>query len=165
MRTLSRRILPLAMGLALVLPASAWAQGRGHAHGQDKKAKQTPVIVLDDDRDGDDDWDDRDRDDGRIVLRHGARTIILHDDDFLWYPVRSDRGPSFCRTGAGHPVFGLQWCLNKGYGIGTPGTVFLRDGDVFLRDRARVIVVQDRARDADRVFWTAVVGQILAWAD
>ena len=25
--------------------------------------------------------------------------------------------PSFCRSGAGHPVWGRQWCLDKGYGL------------------------------------------------
>jgi hypothetical protein len=27
--------------------------------------------------------------------------------------------PSFCRSGAGHPVWGRQWCLDKGFGLGT----------------------------------------------
>jgi hypothetical protein len=27
-------------------------------------------------------------------------------------------GPSFCRSGAGHPVYGRQWCLEKGFRIG-----------------------------------------------
>ena len=170
----ARWILTLALGLAIALPSSAWAQGRGNADKSKKnKHEQRRVIVLDDDRrdrdrdriilrDGD---RDRDRDRDRIVLRDGGRTVILDGDDFAWFPVRSDRGPSFCRSGAGHPVFGLRWCLSKGYGIGRPGAVFIRGDDVFLRDRTRVIVVRDRAYDADRAFWSAVVGQVLAWAD
>jgi hypothetical protein len=32
---------------------------------------------------------------------------------------RNDKGgPAFCRSGAGHPVYGRQWCYNKGYGLG-----------------------------------------------
>ena len=27
-------------------------------------------------------------------------------------------GPSYCRSGAGHPVYGRQWCLEKGHGLG-----------------------------------------------
>jgi hypothetical protein len=27
--------------------------------------------------------------------------------------------PSFCRSGEGHPVWGRQWCLDKGFGLGT----------------------------------------------
>jgi hypothetical protein len=172
----ARWTLTLALGLAIALPSSAWAQGRGNADkSKGKKHEQRQVIVLDDDDDDDDDRRDRDRiilrdrdrdrDRDRIILRDGSRTVVLDGDDFVWFPVRSDRGPSFCRSGAGHPVFGLQWCLNKGYGIGTPGAVFLRGDDVFLRDRTRVIVLRDRAYDADRAFWSAVVGQVLAWVD
>jgi hypothetical protein len=164
----ARWILTLALGLAIALPSSAWAQGRGNADKSKKnKHEQRRVIVLDDDDrwEDDDDRRDRDRDRDRIVLRDGGRTVILDGDDFAWFPVRSDRGPSFCRSGAGHPVFGLRWCLSKGYGIGRPGAVFIRGDDVFLRDRTRVIVLRDRAYDADRAFWSAVVGQVLAWAD
>lgn len=179
MPNLARYVLSLVLGLALVLPASAWAQGRGNARGHEKDAKQTPVIGQDDDRD--EQWDDRndrgdDRDDrptvvirdtrGSIVLRRdGGRTIVLHDEDFRRYPVGSNRGPSFCRSGAGHPVFGVQWCLNKGYGIGQPGSWFLRGDDLFLRGRANVFVLRDRGRDADRAFWGSVVGQLLALVD
>jgi hypothetical protein len=28
-------------------------------------------------------------------------------------------GPSFCQSGAGHPQFGRQWCLDKGFGLGS----------------------------------------------
>lgn len=142
------RILPLVLGLTLLVPASAWAQGRGHARGHDKHDK----IVRGARPDG-------------IVLRSGDRTIVLDDDDFRRYPVRSERGPRFCRTGAGHPVFGLEWCLEKGFGVGRHGSWFLRDDDLFLRNGARVIVLRDRALDADRAFWGAVVGQLLAWVD
>ena len=27
--------------------------------------------------------------------------------------------PSFCRTGAGHPVWGREWCIDKGFGLGS----------------------------------------------
>jgi hypothetical protein len=27
--------------------------------------------------------------------------------------------PAFCRSGAGHPVWGRQWCLDKGFGLGS----------------------------------------------
>lgn len=27
------------------------------------------------------------------------------------------RGPAFCRSGAGHPVFGRRWCVDKGFGL------------------------------------------------
>jgi len=27
-------------------------------------------------------------------------------------------GPAFCASGAGHPVYGRAWCVNKGFAIG-----------------------------------------------
>jgi hypothetical protein len=180
MKTL-RSTLPLALALAVAIPTTAWAQGRGNAHGNGNKHENRRVVVIDrddDDHDRDDDRvrvrerereririDRRDRDRDRFVLRDRGRTIVLDDDDFFWYPVRNDRGPSFCRSGAGHPVFGIQWCLQKGYGIGRPGAVFLWGDDVYLRDQSRVIVVRDRRYDADQAFWSAVVGQVLALVD
>jgi hypothetical protein len=51
--------------------------------------------------------DDRDaRDMGRW------RVDVLDDD------VR-EGSPSFCRSGEGHPVWGRQWCLDKGFGLGS----------------------------------------------
>jgi hypothetical protein len=32
--------------------------------------------------------------------------------------VRS-RGPSYCRSGYGHPNFGRSWCVNSGFGLGS----------------------------------------------
>lgn len=29
---------------------------------------------------------------------------------------RSARGPKFCQNGSGHPVHGMQWCRDKGFG-------------------------------------------------
>lgn len=182
----ARKILPIALALAVAVPTVAWAQGRGNARGHDKqedKHENRRVVVIDRDdvnrarvraQERERDWvriwdsrrdrdDDRDRD--RFLLRSGGRTIVLHADDVIWYPVRTDRGPSFCRSGAGHPVFGLAWCLDKGYGIGRPGALFLRGDDVFLRDRTRVIMLRDRRYDADQAFWSAVVGQVLALVD
>ena len=187
-----RWILPLALVLAIALPSSLLAQGRGNARGHDKnKEKDQQVRVIDRDRDDRDrndrnrndrdvrnrndrddrvvrnwfrrDRDDRDRNDReRFFLRDRGRTIILYDDDLFWYPVRNGSGPSFCRSGAGHPVWGLEWCLDKGYGIGRSGTWFLRGDDLFLRDGNRVIVLRNRADEADRAFWGAVVNQLLA---
>jgi hypothetical protein len=32
-----------------------------------------------------------------------------------------DGAPSFCRSGEGHPVFGREWCIEKGFGLGRSG--------------------------------------------
>ena len=33
-------------------------------------------------------------------------------------PATADAAPSFCRSGAGHPRFGREWCIRKGFGLG-----------------------------------------------
>lgn len=46
--------------------------------------------------------------------------------------------PAFCRSGAGHPVWGREWCLDKGFGLGSrAGTIWSRGGidDVIWRRR------------------------------
>lgn len=78
------------------------------------------------------------RRDGRIITvdRNGRvisdrRDDTYDDDDYGDYD-RDDRsgkskknskkakngGPAFCRSGEGHPVYGRQWCIDKGYGLG-----------------------------------------------
>lgn len=36
------------------------------------------------------------------------------------------RAPAFCRNGAGHPVHGRRWCVDKGYGAGRVAAYGLR---------------------------------------
>lgn len=49
-------------------------------------------------------------------------------------------GPAFCRSGAGHPVHGWQWCRERGW-----------DRDRFFdRDDDRARRRGDRDRDRDR---------------
>jgi len=55
----------------------------------------------------------------------------------------AQRGPEFCRNGAGHPVHGRRWCVEKGFGLGHP-RVARRD----RRDRER----WERERWNDVVF-------------
>ena len=63
----------------------------------------------------------------RIVNRNGAPLLFISDDEAremgrwrvgLQDNVVREGAPSFCRSGAGHPVWGRQWCVNKGFGIG-----------------------------------------------
>jgi hypothetical protein len=44
--------------------------------------------------------------------------------------------PAFCRSGEGHPVWGREWCLDKGFGLGSrAGTLWSRGtiDDVIFR--------------------------------
>ena len=41
-------------------------------------------------------------------------------------------GPAFCRSGAGHPVHGRAWCLEKGFTIGGVEWGRARWGDILI---------------------------------
>lgn len=64
----------------------------------------------------------------RISNRRGETLVDLDDESAQnigrWrVGVIDDNvregAPSFCRSGAGHPVWGRQWCLDKGFGLGS----------------------------------------------
>lgn len=58
--------------------------------------------------------------DERRARNLGAwRVVALNDDD-----DRDREGsPAFCRSGAGHPNWGRQWCIDKGFGLGSDNDV------------------------------------------
>lgn len=65
----------------------------------------------------------------RVTLANRRGTVLVALDDRearelgAWNvnvfdaPTRSG-SPAFCRSGAGHPVWGRQWCVDKGFGLG-----------------------------------------------
>ncbi|MGH7589486.1 MAG: hypothetical protein ACRELU_12940 [Gemmatimonadota bacterium] len=156
----------------------------GQVKKQDDDRRLGPVIIRDDDDDdfrrgrvivrGDRD-DRRDRVDrrirrdrnGEIVLRDGDGRIIVIGRGGIDERFRANRGggPKFCRTGAGHPVFGRRWCLEKGFGLGDRDDVFFDDGRVIFWDDARPVVVRDRRFRSDRSTWEVVLDRILFWSD
>ena len=74
----------------------------------------------DDDRRRDQDndsWDDDDRDDED--WRSGEDRWERRED--RRDRGNGERGPKFCRTGEGHPVFGMEWCRDRGFGDGRWG--------------------------------------------
>jgi hypothetical protein len=54
--------------------------------------------------------------------------------------AKSGGGPAFCRSGAGHPVFGWEWCRQRGWG----GSSAARNDRVVRQDRD---AYPDRERD------------------
>lgn len=160
-----------AATLALTLPLDALAQGqgRGKAKGHQKQKHENRVHApSDDDRQ---DRDDRRRgrrdrdDDDRVVLDDGR--IIIVDGDRDDHRVRTNRrgnAPKFCRTGAGHPVHGRRWCVEKGFGLGDDGDVFFDDGRVFLQEDDEVRVLRGRVVD-DRPLWERVLDRAVFWDD
>jgi hypothetical protein len=99
-------LMTAALALGVVVPGAANAQSR------DRKVTAGDVVRRKDSRDRDvrverrDDRTVRDvrdrRDDDRDSDRNG----------------KNGKGPAFCRSGAGHPVHGRQWCRDKGFGLG-----------------------------------------------
>lgn len=72
--------------------------------------------------------------DQRVLIknRKGVALVSLDDDrarnigSWTLVPVDSrvvEGAPSFCRSGAGHPVWGRQWCIDKGFGLGNDTAV------------------------------------------
>lgn len=68
----------------------------------------------------------------RVLITNAAGVLLLDlDEDAArnigaWRVVRfndadDDRegSPAFCRSGAGHPNWGRQWCIDKGFGLGS----------------------------------------------
>jgi hypothetical protein len=68
----------------------------------------------------------------RLLVRNRMGDVVLDLDQErarnpgYWKVVSlddrvKDGAPAFCRSGAGHPVWGRQWCLDKGFGLGVDG--------------------------------------------
>lgn len=71
----------------------------------DRRDRDCGIIVIGDRRDCRIDDRRDDRRDGRVDRRDRDRRV--------------QRGPAFCRSGAGHPVHGRRWCRDKGFGLGS----------------------------------------------
>jgi hypothetical protein len=90
---------------------AAGALSRGHARGLDD---DDVVIRQDGDR--------------ILLLNRSGLTLIDLDEQRArdlgnwrvrpYYDAVKSGAPAFCRTGEGHPVFGREWCLQKGFGLG-----------------------------------------------
>lgn len=68
-------------------------------------------------------------------------------------------GPSFCRSGEGHPVYGRRWCLDKGFRLGDAVWRRIDVGDVLLGrpgDRQRV-----EEPDLVEVLGDVILGRVL----
>lgn len=77
---------------------------------------------------GDDFRIDQDGNGMRVRNRSGDRLLYLDEESardlgrwrvgVIGDEVR-EGSPAFCRSGEGHPVWGHQWCLDKGFGLGS----------------------------------------------
>lgn len=106
---------------------------------------------------------------GRVRILNAAGTPLLELDerrarDLGEWRVRrlgdqrpNGNAPAFCRSGEGHPVWGVDWCLDKGFGLGS------RDGTIWSRGRVDdVIFGRTDSRDRlDRGGLIDVLGDIV----
>jgi hypothetical protein len=133
---------------------------RGEGRGRDGEGR---IVIRGDRR------DDRRvrRQDGRVILRDDdGRVIVIREDGIdERFRVRGSRGPAFCRSGAGHPVFGRRWCLEKGFGLGDRDDVFFENGRVIFWDEDTPVIVRDRRFRDDRSLWERAMDRILFWRD
>jgi hypothetical protein len=100
-----------------------------------------------------------DEEGGRIRVRNQRDQVLLDMDEERarrlgsWEMRRlGDRqptsgSPAFCRSGEGHPVWGREWCLDKGFGLGVgERSIWSRAtvDDVVFRRRPEANVALDR---------------------
>ena len=99
------------------------------------------------------------------VLNRSGVVLVDWDDDrelgnwrVVTTPFRDKRGaPSFCRSGAGHPVWGRQWCVEKGFGLGV-------DDDIRwsrIIDPGDVRIIQPTTGDLTRDVLLGVLGDVV----
>ena len=93
---------------------------------------------------------------GRVRLQNRRGDLLMDMDENRardlgnWQLRRlGDRQPSagapaFCRSGQGHPVHGREWCLDKGFGLGS------RSGTLWSRGSIADVVFRRRT-DGDRL--------------
>lgn len=65
--------------------------------------------------------------------------------------------PAFCRSGEGHPVWGVDWCLDKGFGLGSA------EGTIWSRGRVDDVIFgrTDRRDRLDRAGLLDVLGDVV----
>lgn len=154
------RVAALALGATITIgvlaPQQAAAQsGRQRAEGRGgvivPQSSRTDGGVYRDDRCYDQGrYDQRGRDDddryergrGHGKGHKGKDRYDRRDDDNDYYEncgnvynsrESNGRGPKFCRNGQGHPVYGMAWCREKGYGSSYGVLSNVGWGDVILR--------------------------------
>lgn len=166
-------VIVMSGALALVLCVSndARAQGdRGRDEGVVIRGPEGSVVII-----GDDDIlrrlprgrGDRGRGGDPLYRGHGGEGIPKFCRTGEGHPVfglqwcfdrrmRDESIPAFCRTGEGHPEFGRRWCLERGYGLGSLRGVIFGDGRVFLdlEDEDDVVVIRPS-------IWERILGGLL----
>lgn len=68
-----------------------------------------------------------------------------------------ENAPAFCRSGEGHPVRGRDWCIDKGFGLGS------RSGTLWSRGTLDDVIFRRRGDDGrlDRSGLIGVLGDLV----
>jgi hypothetical protein len=175
--------LALAAVLAMAAPADGLAQRRHDDDDDDRKQRSRQIERREHPaerihRGRIDDRDDRRPSrgrvvhrgaipDGRIVLldRRGRRVVLDEDVIVRRDRPRNGRGPAFCKSGAGHPVHGPAWCLEKGWGLGGRQIVFLDDRRVVFWNGRDATWVRNVRIDDRWSLWSGLLNGLLEVAD
>lgn len=120
--------LALAVGLALGATAEAAAQDRRGGRPDDDELRDRRERVEELRRERLEELRRERLERSRLDRRRDRRVVDRHRDRDLLERLLRDRrghrshgargGPAFCRSGAGHPVFGRRWCHRMGFGLG-----------------------------------------------
>lgn len=104
-----RKVMTLVAALTAFAVAQPAVAQQGHKDHKDKDKNKSKAEKVVDHR--------VNKTKSKTVTTVGRRD---RDDDLRYRgSYRSQaKGPSFCRSGAGHPVHGRQWCVQKGFGLG-----------------------------------------------
>jgi hypothetical protein len=170
----SLRWIPFAAAIfVLAAPIDLWGQNRGKRLGQTRaQGSNEAWVSVDDDSDDDSEDNQGNLNDLRrgqvLVLRdeRGRSIIVDRGDIERRFRLNNERrrAPAFCRSGEGHPVWGPEWCIERGYGLGTRRIVLEHDRVYFPLGNdvvvARHVVVRD-----DRSWVERTVDRVLFWAD
>ncbi len=123
-----------ALVLTLVGADDTWAQRHGNSGRHNNNGRiRIGSNVLDLDR-------------ADVFRDRRGRLVIVLDDDLFRTQRRRGRGPSFCRSGAGHPVHGRRWCTRKGFGLGRDVLIDTRrrgrtrQGDIVIGRDGEIVI-------------------------
>lgn len=87
-------------------------RARARAGDEGTRPRRRPSVGR---RNDPDDMDRRRGDRGR-GSRRDKRVPKQRRGERHYERSEGSRGPAFCRTGEGHPVFGMEWCYEHGFG-------------------------------------------------
>lgn len=168
-----KQIAAIALALSVAFASPVLAQGHGakgnKGKGQDKQGKAAVVRTTKAARaqtSVTQNGSARQRSQGRVTTTRDGRRYDQRDryerrdryEQRRVYSTGKARGgsPAFCRSGAGHPVFGRSWCVQKGFGLGDARWNRATWGDVIFRSR--------RSTSLSDVLGSIVFGRVANYA-